>query len=148
VLQDETLSLEEAFASFTLDQGSAARPASGAVDITRIAIPREKPKPPAPPPPPPPPPPPKHPARFWVQVATGKDRSALAFDWRRIERRAEGKLKGKGPFVSRWVQANRLLAGPFRSESEAKNFMNDLKKMEIDSFTFNSAEGEVVEPLK
>lgn len=142
---EEPPSLEEAFASFTLEPAKGARPAAGAVDITRIAIPREVPKPP---PPPPPPPPPAHPARYWVQVATGKDRSALAFDWRRIERKSEGKLKGKGPFVTRWVQANRLLAGPFPSDTAARNFMNDLKKLEIDSFTFHSAEGEVIEPLK
>ncbi|QKG70123.1 tetratricopeptide repeat protein [Erythrobacter mangrovi] len=143
--QEELPSLEDAFASFTLESRREARPAAGAVDITRIAIPREVPKPP---PPPPPPPPPVHPARHWVQVATGKDRSALAFDWRRIERKSEGKLKGKGPFVARWVQANRLLAGPFKSDTAARDFMNDLKKLQIDSFTFHSAEGEVVEPLK
>lgn len=121
----------------------------GAVDITQIQIRREKPAPPpAPPPPPKPPAPPPHPARHWVQVATGKDVKALAFDWRRIAKKADGKLEGKGPFTSRWVEANRLLAGPFRNANAARDFMNELKKIGVDSFTFASAEGEKVDPLR
>lgn len=146
--EPEAASLAEAFASFTLPAADASAPAEGAVDITRIAVKREKPKPPAPPPPPPPPPPPKHPARTWVQLATGKDRAALAFDWRRFEKKAEAKLKGKGPFVAKWVQANRLLAGPFKDDKAASDFIKEIKKLGLDSFAFQSAAGEVVEPLK
>ena len=83
-----------------------------------------------------------------MQVATGKDRSALAFDWRRIARKADGKLEGKGPFVTPWGVANRLLAGPYDSADKAREIMNDLKKMGIDSFTFDSAEGEKIDKLK
>ncbi len=133
-------SLEEAFSSFTL-QPSAPQPAAqGAVDITRIEAPRERAVPP-------PPPPPAHPARHWVQVATGKDRAALGFDWRRIARKADSILDGKGPFVTPWGEANRLLAGPYPDAQSARQIMNDLKALGIDSFTFRSAEGEAIEPL-
>ena len=114
--------------------------ASGAVDITRIAIPREREEPK-------PPPPPAHPARHWVQVATGKDVSALKFDWRRIARKAEGKLDGKGPFVTPWVEANRLLSGPYDSAAKAREMVKELKELGVDCFTFTSAEGEVIEKL-
>ena len=132
--------LEEAFAGFTLQPSSRPPSAPGAVDITRIAVPREKVEPPAPPKPP-------VPARYWVQVATGKDVKALGFDWRRIARKAEGKLDGKGPFLTPWGEANRLLSGPYPSAKAASEMMNELKGLGIDSFTFRSAEGEAVEPL-
>ena len=81
------------------------------------------------------------------QVATGKDRDALKFDWRRIARKAEGLLDGKGPFVTPWVEANRLLSGPYDSATKAREMMNQLKALGVDSFIFTSAEGEAVEKL-
>ena len=80
-------------------------------------------------------------------MATGKDRDALKFDWRRIARKAEGLLDGKGPFVTPWVEANRLLSGPYDSATKAREMMNELKALGVDSFTFTSAEGEAIEKL-
>ena len=138
--EDPPRSVADAFDGFTLAPAPPPASASGAVDITRIAIPREKAEPK-------PPPPPAHPARHWVQVATGKDRDALKFDWRRIARKAEGLLDGKGPFVTPWVEANRLLSGPYDSATKAREMMNQLKALGVDSFTFTSAEGEAIEKL-
>ncbi len=136
-------SVAEAFSGFALAPTDTAPAASGAVDITKIKIPREKeePKPPAPPPPP------AHPSRHWVQVATGKDTDALGFDWRRIARKAEGKLEGKGPFVTPWGEANRLLSGPYDSAAKAREMVKELKDLGIDSFTFTSSAGEAIEKL-
>lgn len=132
--------LEQAFAGFSLEPTRRQAAAQGAVDITRIEAPREKAEPD-------PPPPPAHPSRHWVQVATGKDVSALGFDWRRIARKADGLLEGKGPFVTPWGEANRLLSGPYPDAGSAREMMNKLKGLDIDSFTFRSAEGEAIEPL-
>ena len=128
-------SLADAFADF--GTATPAGPAAGAVDITAIEPPREVEAPP----------PPAHPARHWVQVATGRDRSALAFDWRRIARRSESLLDGKGPFVTPWGVANRLLAGPYDSAAQAREIVSKLKALDVDSFTFTSAQGEAVERL-
>ena len=138
--EPQPASVADAFDGFTLAPGTPTPSASGAVDITRIAIPREREEPK-------PPPPPAHPARHWVQVATGKDVSALKFDWRRISRKAEGKLDGKGPFVTPWVEANRLLSGPYDSAAKAREMVKVLKELGVDCFTFTSAEGEVIEKL-
>ena len=138
--EPQPASVADAFDGFTLAPGTPTPSASGAVDITRIAIPREREEPK-------PPPPPAHPARHWVQVATGKDVSALKFDWRRISRKAEGKLDGKGPFVTPWVEANRLLSGPYDSAAKAREMVKELKELGVDCFTFTSAEGEVIEKL-
>ncbi|MBO6525793.1 SPOR domain-containing protein [Erythrobacter sp.] len=133
-------SVAEAFNSFTLEPGEPAPAANGAVDITRIEIPRERARPE-------PPPPPVHPSRHWVQVATGKDRDALKFDWRRIARKADGSLDGKGPFITPWGEANRLLSGPYESAEKAREIVNELKRLNIDSFPFTSAEGEAIDAL-
>ena len=132
--------LNEAFAGFAGQAPRAGR-ADGAVDISRIKAPREVAASPAPPPPPP------VPARSWVQIATGKDRDALQFDWRRIARKADGMLERKGPFVTRWGEANRLLAGPYASAAEARETVNALKAKGIDSFPFASAQGEAIDTL-
>jgi hypothetical protein len=126
-----------AFGDFTLSPSATSRAASGGVDITRIEIPRERAEPE----------PSAHPARHWVQVATGKNREALAFDWRRIARQADGRLTGKGPFVTPWGEANRLLAGPYESASVAREMVNELKALGVDSFPFSSSTGEEIEPL-
>lgn len=114
--------------AFTSERGEEVFPLSGASPAPKAAKP-------------------SHPSRNWVQVATGRDRDALSFDWRRISRGAEGALDGKGPFVVTWGEANRLLAGPYDSPREAREMVTRLKAMGIDSFTFTSEDGEAIEKL-
>ena len=139
-------SLEDVFAEFEAIPAAPPRAVLGAVDVTAIQPPRER----AAPPPAPEraaPPVVEHPSRHWVQVATGRDRDALKFDWRRISRNAQTLLDGKGPFVTPWVEANRLLAGPYPSAAEARSVVAKLKELEIDSFTFQSPRGQEIETL-
>lgn len=91
---------------------------------------------------------PSHPSRIWVQVATGRDKAALAFDWRRMSREAPEVFKGQRPSVTAWGQTNRLLTGPFASQKEANAFMANLKKAGISgSFVWTSPAGQVVDAL-
>ncbi len=135
----EVVDLNEIFADFSLP-GASTVAAPGAVDITRIEPTREERKPE-------PPPPPAHPSRQWVQVATGRDVSALAFDWRRIKRAVGGLLDDRAPHVAAWGQTNRLVAGPFASAREAQDAVSSLKEKGVDSFRFTSSAGEEVKPL-
>jgi hypothetical protein len=82
-----------------------------------------------------------------VQVATGRDTGALAFDWRRIKREAGGLLDRPAPHIAAWGQTNRLVVGPFASVREANEMVTKLKEKQIDSFRFTSAQGEEVKPL-
>jgi hypothetical protein len=83
-----------------------------------------------------------------VQVATGRDKAALAFDWRRMSREAPEVFKGQRPSVTAWGQTNRLLTGPFASQKEANAFMANLKKAGISgSFVWTSPAGQVVDAL-
>jgi hypothetical protein len=147
----EDVSVADAFADLT--NASAARtPAAGAVDITAIAPKREVAEPPqaAKPKPPPPPPPakPKAPSRVWVQVATGKDVKALAFDWRKFAKKAPALLAKRDAYTAKWGETRRLVTGPFDSEKDAARFVGELKKAGLDAFTFTSDAGEDVAPLK
>ena len=154
----EPASVADAFADFSIAAPTPARPAAGAVDITAIRAPREvekKEEPAAakapaakPPAAKPQPAKPAHPSRFWVQIATGQDRNALKFDWRRFGKQAGTLLDGKGPFVTDWGQTRRLLAGPYASSAEARKALSALKEKGIDGFTFTSPEGQEVEALK
>ncbi|MWV27399.1 tetratricopeptide repeat protein [Aurantiacibacter rhizosphaerae] len=135
----EQIDLAEAFADFTLE--SAQVPSrSGAVDITAIDPPREKPAPVKPKPP-------AHPARHWVQVATGQDTSAFRFDWRRIVRNAGGLLDDVDAFTAKWGQTNRLLTGPFDTARAAQERVSELAGQGVDSFRFASEEGEEIQKL-
>ena len=130
--------LADAFSDFSLPAGGeSTRPATAAVDITTIDPQREVAAPP----------PPAAPSRHWVQVATGRDISALRFDWRRISRNAGEVLEGREPFTASWGETNRLVTGPYDSASAANQAVAQLKEKGVDSFRFTSAAGEVVAPL-
>lgn len=132
-------SMDDAFSGFTLPTAAATSANSAsAVDITAIKPPREIA----------PPPPPKHPERIWVQVATGRDLDALKFDWRRLSRNAPEVLGDFSPHTVKWGVANRLLAGPYRTEEAAREAINALKAKGIDTFGYTSPEGEAIAELK
>jgi hypothetical protein len=136
-------SLASAFADLGRPSTEAV-PAAGAVDIRRIRPTRPKPpeakdvKPP----------PPSHPSRIWVQIATGRDKAALAFDWRRLLRQSGDPFKGRSPFISAWGATNRLLTGPFASEAAANTFISLLRRANVDGpFVWTSPAGQVVDAL-
>jgi Flp pilus assembly protein TadD len=133
-------SLSDAFAEFQRPSTDAT-PAAGAVDVRRIkpaAKPAESPKPP----------PPSHPSRIWVQIATGRDKAALGFDWRRMTHEAAELFRGKEPFVTAWGQTNRLLTGPFQSEAAANSFIGQLRRADVEgAFVWTSPAGQVVDTL-
>ena len=145
-------SIDEAFAGFEAPSREV-EVQSGAVDVRRIrpvAAPtkvqagkgKEPPtkdtKPAAP----------SHPSRIWVQVATGRDKSALGFDWRKLARENPAIFKGQKPNVTVWGQSNRLLAGPFATSKEANAFLAALKKAGINgAFVWSSPAGQLVDVL-
>ena len=134
-------SLSEAFSDLAWPAIDVA-PARGAVDIRRIkparevaanAVPAKQALP-------------HHPSRIWVQLATGRDKAALSFDWRRMARQGEAALKGKRSFVSAWGQTNRLLTGPFESEAAANAFIAQLRRADLDgAFIWTSPAGQPVD---
>lgn len=87
------------------------------------------------------------PSRYWVQVATGRDKKALAFDWHKLVKE-EAVLKGRKAYTTQWGQANRLLTGPFETAAQANAFLAQVKKAGLSgAFMFNSPAGQDVDPL-
>lgn len=89
-----------------------------------------------------------HPARIWVQIATGANLKALAFDYNRFVKRNAALFKGKAGATAEWGQTRRLLVGPFPNRKVAQDWLGDYKKAEGDGFLFDSEIGEIVEPIK
>ncbi|MEM6857261.1 MAG: tetratricopeptide repeat protein [Pseudomonadota bacterium] len=114
----------------------------GAVDLATIEVPREEPLQAEPEPKEP-----EHPARIWVQLATGRDLKALGFDWRRLARKAPDQLHGFEAHTTPWGQANRLLAGPLEDRSAARDLVNQLAAKGIDTFIYASPEGTKIQGL-
>jgi Flp pilus assembly protein TadD len=88
-----------------------------------------------------------HPARFWVQIATG-NANALGFDYRKLSKTYAGILKSRNAFTAEWGRTDRLLVGPFADQKAAKKWEGEYKKAGGDAFMWKSEIGEVVNPLK
>lgn len=88
-----------------------------------------------------------NPSRIWVQIATGRDTSALAFDFRRMRKKYAVEIGKKDASTAEWGSTRRLLIGPYSSRDKAKAAAADLKKAGSDAFLWISEAGEVVTPL-
>ena len=144
-------SIDDAFADFE-PPSREVEVQAGAVDVRRIkpvAVPAKtqagKPKEPVKETKPAAP---SHPSRIWVQIATGRDKSALGFDWRKLARENPAVFKGQKANVTVWGQSNRLLAGPFATTKEANAFLAALKKAGVNgAFVWSSPAGQLVDVL-
>lgn len=149
--QRKPASIDEAFAGFEAPSREVAVQA-GAVDVTRIRpvassarsqagkakAPAKESKPAVP----------SHPSRIWVQVATGRGKAALGFDWRKLARENPALFKSQKPSVTATGQSNRLLAGPFTTAKSANAFLTALKKAGVgDAFVWTSPAGQLVDAL-
>lgn len=92
--------------------------------------------------------PPSHPSRIWVQIGVGRNKDAIAFDWRRWTRQSPALLKGRSASVSDMGRTNRVLVGPFETAKAAKTFVTEAKKAGFDdALPWTSPAGQVVDPL-
>ncbi|WP_242445985.1 SPOR domain-containing protein [Sphingopyxis lindanitolerans] len=89
-----------------------------------------------------------NPARVWVQVATGANAKALAFDYGRFAKKNPALFKGKSAATTEWGQTRRLLVGPFKDHKAAQDWLADYKKAGGDAFLFNSEAGQDVDPVQ
>ncbi|MCW0199633.1 SPOR domain-containing protein [Sphingopyxis sp.] len=89
-----------------------------------------------------------NPARTWVQIATGANAKALAFDYDRFAKKNAALFKGKSAATTEWGRTRRLLVGPFKDRATAQDWLGDYKKAGGDGFLFNSDAGQSVDPVK
>ncbi|MEG3088229.1 SPOR domain-containing protein [Sphingomonas sp. PB4P5] len=87
------------------------------------------------------------PARVWVQVSGGANEGDLPKEWARLRTKAPLAFKGKAGWTTPLRATNRVLAGPFKTDAEARSFVNALSKEGLSAFTFTSEAGQKVSKL-
>nr|WP_255454999.1 SPOR domain-containing protein [Parasphingopyxis sp. CP4] len=91
---------------------------------------------------------PSHPARYWAQVAIGRERSALRFTYRQFSRRAPNAFGGQTGWFTPLNATNRLLVGPFDSRALAQAFLDAIEQEgDIEGLTYRSSDGQEVTRL-
>ncbi|RKE53494.1 sporulation related protein [Sphingomonas sp. PP-CC-3G-468] len=88
-----------------------------------------------------------NPARTWVQVSTGATEGDLPKAWKKAKTKAPTVFGARGGWTAPWKATNRVLAGPFKTDSEARTFVNQLAKEGVPTFTFTSDAGEIITKL-
>lgn len=89
----------------------------------------------------------RNPARIWVQIATGRDPKALAFDMGKLRKKYPDLLKNRDAWTSPWGATRRMVVGPFDTTPAAKSFYSDWTKAGGDGFIWQSTDGLEVEKL-
>ena len=86
--------------------------------------------------------------RHWVQLAAGRNRSALLRDWERLRRRAPDELSAYHPHVITANRMSRLLTGPFPDQRSAQDMVGRLSGKRVDGFTIKTSPGAKVEQMQ
>ena len=89
----------------------------------------------------------EHPARSWVQVASGSNAAAFPGEYAKMKAKAAKLLSGKAAWTAKNGASNRLLVGPFKTSKEAQAFVNDLAKDKVSGFAWTSAAGQEIVKL-
>ncbi len=87
------------------------------------------------------------PARIWVQVAGGANEAALVMSWNIMKGKAPAAFKGKQGWTTPLRATHRVLAGPFKTDDEARTFVNTLAKSGVQAFAFTSEAGQKITKL-
>lgn len=87
------------------------------------------------------------PERWWVQVAGGANAADLGKDWKRLSTKSPAAFRGRSAWTTPLRATNRLLVGPFKSQSEASSLVNLLAKDGSSAFAWQSSAGQIVTRL-
>jgi Flp pilus assembly protein TadD len=88
-----------------------------------------------------------NPERIWVQVAGGAYEGDLPKAWASVKAKAPAAFAGRQGWTTPLRATNRVLAGPFKTDAEARAFVNQLTKAGVSSFSFTSDAGQPVKRL-
>ena len=88
-----------------------------------------------------------NPARIWVQVAGGAFAGDLPKAYAAVKARAPAVFGSRGGWSTPLRATNRVLTGPFKTDAEARAFVNQLARQGVSAFTFSSDAGQAVTKL-
>jgi Flp pilus assembly protein TadD len=85
--------------------------------------------------------------KVWLQLASGPNAEALPEQFRRMKSRNRTLFDGISGYVARSPDRARLVIGPFRANSDAEIFQEDLQSVGIDAFSWTNSESDRIVPL-
>lgn len=88
-----------------------------------------------------------HPTRIWVQVAGGAYEGDLPKAYAAVKAKAPAVFGNRSGWSTPLRATNRVLTGPFKTDAEARTFVNQLAKAGVSAFSFTSDAGQVVTRL-
>jgi hypothetical protein len=88
-----------------------------------------------------------NPERIWVQVAGGASGNDLPKAWAAAKAKAPDAFAHRTAYTTPLRATNRVLAGPFKTDADARKFVNQLAKKGVSAFTFTSDKGQTVSKL-
>jgi tetratricopeptide (TPR) repeat protein len=87
------------------------------------------------------------PSRIWVQVSGGANEGDLPKQWNKLRADKPSAFKNREGYSTPLRATNRILTGPFASETEAQAYVNKLAKQGLSGFLFTSDAGQKVNKL-
>ncbi|MGP7795948.1 SPOR domain-containing protein [Sphingomonas sp. CLY1604] len=88
-----------------------------------------------------------NPERIWVQVAGGAYEGGLPKAYAIMKAKAPEVFGSRPGWTTPLRATNRVLTGPFKTDAEARAFVNQLAKAGVPAFAFTSEAGQVVTKL-
>ena len=73
---------------------------------------------------------PKSPGKYWVQLAGGAKTERMPVEYKRIKGKKPALFAKRTAYVAELKGWTRLLVGPFKSEDESQEYVNQLAKAE------------------
>ena len=88
-----------------------------------------------------------NPERIWVQVAGGANEDDLSKAWAATKAKAPAVFAGRQGYKTPLRATHRVLTGPFKTDAEARAFVNKLAKQGVSAFPVTSEAGQAVTRL-
>jgi Flp pilus assembly protein TadD len=87
------------------------------------------------------------PEKIWLQLASGSNAAALPTQFERIRSKDRELFNGITGYVAKSPNRVRLVIGPFRGQSDAENFAEDLQTVGVNAFKWSNSPADEIVPL-
>ncbi len=87
------------------------------------------------------------PQKIWLQLASGSNAEALPSQFERIRSKDRELFNGITGYVAKSPNRVRLVIGPFRGQSDAENFAEDLQMVGVNAFKWSNSPADEIVPL-
>ena len=85
--------------------------------------------------------------KIWLQLASGRNSSALSHQFERLKSSYTAVFKGIAGYVVEDPDHARLVIGPFRGTSDAEILADDLHTLGIDAFRWTNSDSDRIVPI-